>query len=285
MSPEVDAWPICVYLPAHISLAHTSIHLQVFGSTFKICSAPSYFPPPPRLLYSHHLHLNVTTVQSWESLCGSQQPRITLCHPSNHSARHVTHGAKVRAFPENPGASLRPSLWPSPHTFWAALLLCMSSNMVRFALSLACTKKRCFLTRSIACLTLTPAFAQMPATLSLFLTSCLICQPHFYLLWFIFSLTYFTFYLCTLSSSKTLSSLRVNWVCCCCLLHTPIPWNSTWNRMSQSVLEWLHEIIDLFIFLWVKTEAGFRVTELNTAVLFFRVLLSREEAHVKWRYL
>lgn len=120
--------------------SHTHIHLQVFGSTFKICSAPSYFPPLPRLLYSHHIHLNVNTVQSSESLCGSKQPRITLCHPSNHSTRHVTHGAKVRAFPENPGASLRPSLWPSPHTFRAALLLCMSSNMVRFALSLACTK-------------------------------------------------------------------------------------------------------------------------------------------------
>lgn len=159
---------MCIFTCTHFTcthLQHTSIHLQVFGSTFKICSAPSYFPPPPRLLYSHHLHLNVTTVQSWESLCGSQQPRITLCHPSNHSTPHVTHGTKVRAFPENPGASLRPSLWPSPHTFWAALLLCMSSNMVRFALSLACTKKRCFLTRSIGCLTLTPAFAQIPATL------------------------------------------------------------------------------------------------------------------------
>lgn len=148
-------------------------------------------------------------------------------------------------------------------------------------------QKRCFLTCSIGCLTLTPAFAQIPATLWAFFDILFNLSTPFLpsLIYFFINILYILFMYS--SSSKTLSSLRVNWVCCCCccLLHTPIPWNSTWNRMGQSVLEWLHEVIDLFIFLWVKTEVGFRVTELNTAVLFFRVLLSREEARVKWSYL
>lgn len=130
-------------------------------------------------------------------------PQITLLAT-------ITRGAKVRAFPENPRVSLRPLYDPllTPlelHCFSVCPQIWFG---LHFVLHAPKTFPNVFNRVSDSHISFC---SNTSYSASLFDILFKLSTPFLPSLIY-FSLTYFTFYLCTLSSSKTLSSMRVNWV-------------------------------------------------------------------------